>query len=836
MEFEGTQGSRGTHDGRPRADQVPRPAGPPPMPTAPPGAVPPAAPTGGGAPTAPTGPVGGGLAAPGAPAHAASTGPGAPGAPGPAVSASSSTSSTSAGLSLAEWLRTPRPAAGPGVWRYGHVPRPDQEPSETPLRAVLSGAVISFLACVLLWSLLRNGYIPYWSVPLKLFTPDDWWHPLGGGPQAGTGGVLALAVYELVVFAGVFYGLGRFGRWPYAWRRVTEARGRAAQIVLAVVVGLVAVALVRGGWIPVKGVVYALLPYERGTPTAAYANQDMVETADLFVTVAAALPFVWLALRRTGRPEATTAPAAAVADPDAPDPADWPELRAAGLAEAADRLAAEGAAGRMNDVDHTRIRAAWDTARTGPDRQAAFVRDVHARGAAAFLHPSGARQLPGRAAAHDLSLRQVRLGTVADVPRNPYPRRGTGLALDPAVLGTSMLVVGPSGSGKTTRLMRPVVESLALQALAGQAAVVAVGPAGAPLGPDEAYDVVIRIGDPASPHDLDLYGGTGDPDQAAALLADVLADDTTDPRRAATALAQLLGPFHAVHGRFPSVPELRELLDGAPGPRQDLRAALERDGHASLVRELDARERQQGAAGDPATALADRVALLDRPAFAGFFDTSGHGQPFTMRALEHPVRVRIDLPETGHAEASRLLARLVLAQFLARAVTRTDRSRFACLVLDDAAHTLTAGTVRGLQRLRSAHAGVVLGLRSLDDVPEHLRTPLLGAVGCRVALAGVTTWDGKRFAETWGTEWVETRDVTSRTVLADEPLTRVMHTLRKLVTGRAVTTDAVTVREVERERWSASDLAHAVPPGHAVLSLTHVRGEHTPPLLVDLRG
>ncbi|MFJ9578056.1 ATP/GTP-binding protein [Streptomyces sp. NPDC101191] len=841
MEFEGTQGSRGTHDGRPRADQVPRPAGPPPMPSTPPTAppsTPPAAPEGAPATAAGASPTPAGApAGPGGPAVPVGPPTVPAGAPGASAGAPASASpSPSAGVSLADWLRTPRPAAGPGIWRYGHVPRPDREPAETPLRSVLSGAVISFLACVLLWSLLRNGYIPYWSVLLKLFTPDDWWHPLGGGPQAGTGGVLALAVYELVLFSGVFYGLGRFGRWPYAWRRLTQERGRAAQILLAAVAGLVTVALVRGGWIPVKGVVYALLPYERGTPTAAYANQEMVETADLFVTVAAALPFVWLALRRTGGPAAAAAARMPAADPAAPDLADWPELRAAGLSEAADRLAAEGAAGRMNDVDHTRIRAAWDTARGAPDRQAAFVQEVRARGAAAFLHPSGARQLPGRAAAHDLSLRQVRLGTVADVARNPYPRRGTRLAVDPAVLGTSMLVVGPSGSGKTTRLLRPVVESLALQALAGQAAVVTVGPAGAPLGPDEAYDVVIRVGDPNSPHDLDLYGGTGDPDQAAALLADVLADDTTDPRRAATALAQLLGPFHAVHGRFPSIPELRELLDGAPAPRQALRAALERAGHPSLVRELDARERQDGTAGDPAGALADRVALLDRPAFAGFFDTTGHGQPFTMRALEHPVRVRIDLPETGHAEASRLLARLVLAQFLARAVTRTDRARFACLVLDDAAHTLTAGTLRGLQRLRSANAGVVLGLRSLDDVPEHLRTPLFGAVGCRVALAGVTTWDGKRFAETWGTEWVETRDVTSRTVLADEPLTRVMHTLRKLVTGRAVTTDAVTVREVERERWSASDLAHAVPPGHAVLSLTHVRGEHTPPLLVDLRG
>lgn len=183
-----------------------------------------------------------------------------------------------------------------------------------------------------------------------------------------------------------------------------------------------------------------------------------------------------------------------------------------------------------------------------------------------------------------------------------------------------------------------------------------------------------------------------------------------------------------------------------------------------------------------------------------------------------------------------MLARLLLAQFNASVAARADRSLFAFLALDDASHTLTPETVRGLQRLRSVNAGVLLALRSLDDVPEALRTPLLGAVGCRMAFSGVTTWDGQRFADTWGTEWVETRDVTHRTVFADQPLTRAIHAFRKMVTGKAVTTDAVTVRQVERERWSASDLAHAVPPGCAVLSLTSVRGERAAPLLLRLAG
>ncbi|MBB4782201.1 hypothetical protein BJY27_003162 [Streptomyces rapamycinicus] len=536
------------------------------------------------------------------------------------------------------------------------------------------------------------------------------------------------------------------------------------------------------------------------------------------------------------------APEAAAAGRPEGDPVEWPQLRAAGGHSAADRLAADARGGAMNDVDHARIERAWQSVRAGRNSLASFTDTVLRNGAASYGHPSGARDLPARTARHDLLAHQVRLGTAAEDPRNPYQHRGVGLALDPEVLGTSLLAVGPPGSGKTGRVVRPVVESLCLQALAGQVAVVAVGAAGAGLGADEAFDVVVKIGRPDSGYDLDLYGGTTDPDEAAGILAEALIGDMAaslpggDSRRAATALAQLLGPYRAAHGRFPSVPDLRELLDGSKTAVNALREALDEAGERAQARELEARVRQSGAPGDVGALLADRIALLDRPAFADFFDTAGDRRPFSLRALEHPLRVRIDLPERGHAEASRMLARLVLAQFTECAVGRVDRSLFACLVLDDASHTITPEALRGIQRLRSAHAGAVLTLRTLDDVPESLRSALLGAVGCRMACAGVTTWDGARFAEVWGTEWVETRDVTDRQIIAEEPLTKVLHFIRKVATGRAVTTQSVTVRTVERERWSASELAHAVPPGHAVLSVTSVRGEGGPPVLVDLRG
>ncbi|MEW1801866.1 ATP-binding protein [Streptomyces virginiae] len=662
-----------------------------------------------------------------------------------------------AGPTLGDWLRVPRASDGPGVWRYGHVPRAAEEPEVTPTRQLVSGALIALLAGLLLWSLLWNGYLGgFWLWPLYMFTPDSW---------AGTfPSVVASYIWYAIVIGALVFGFGRLGRWPELLRRLLF--GRAAR---------------------------PLHSAEQARPEP--GSED--------------------------------------------DPVRWPQLRGAGLGEVADRLEGEAGGGRMNDVDYARIHRAWDSVRVDPSRMRAFADSVRDKGAGACVHPSGDRDLPVRAARHDLLARQVLLGTVEDGVRNPYARRGTSLALDPDVLGTSLLAVGPSGTGKTQRLVRPVVESLALQALAGQAAVVAVGAAGAQLGPDAAYDVVVRIGDPGSVYDLDLYGGTTDPDEAATLLAEAFVGDVPgiDVRRAATALAQLLGPFRAAYGRFPAVPELRELLDQVPAAFDALRRELAADGaQQAMLRELDARTRQHGAHGDPGPALADRVALLDRPAFAGFFDTTGQGRPFSLRALEHPIRVRVDLPERGHADASRMLARLLLAQFNAAAAARADRSLFAFLAFDDASHTLTAETVRGVQRLRSAHAGVLLTLRTLDDVPEALRTPLLGAVGCRMAFAGVTTWDGKRFAEAWGTEWVETRDVTHRTVFADQPLTRAIHAFRKLVTGKAVTTDAVTVRQVERERWSASDLAHAVPPGHAVLSLTSVSGERAAPLLVRLAG
>ncbi|GHJ94403.1 hypothetical protein SNE510_39220 [Streptomyces sp. NE5-10] len=746
---------------------------------------------------------------------------------------------------VAEWLDAPRPKAAPGIWRFRHVPPTPPRERSRLAPVTVAGLLIPVVVALILWSVWRRGGVPYLWVPLQVLTPEDWWYA-GTTTARDWHGTEAHIVYSGVVFGAIVFAVARLGAWGTVVRHVLEPYGPNARAALTAGAGLVALTFVWPEWfpfvgwdpLPIASPFFSLLALLGG-------GYDIITTVPVYlltvlITVGVLWPFArvgdWRGVLRARRDARRPAAAA----PGAPAPrSTWPGPREAGQWQAADLLAAEVLAGRMNEVDAARIGHRWERSRDDARGLAGFVDTVMRQGAAAWAHPSGDRDLPRRTAVHDLLLGQVRIGRAVDAERNPAAYRGAGVALDPAALGTSMLVVGPPGGGPDGGLTAAAAEALTLQALTGTCAVVAVGGPAAPYGPDAAYDVVVRLGDPGSPYDLDLYGGLTEPDEAAALLAEGLAGDveSLDPRRAVTVLAQLLGPYRTVHGAFPPVPVLRELLEAGPGTLGDLRDRLPAEA-AAMRRELDGRIRQAGGPADPGPLLADRLALLDRPAFADFFGAgTGAARPFSLNTVaHHPLRVRVELPEHGHEEASRLLARLVLAQFLTAARSGDRRTHFAGLVLDDATGALTTGTVRALQRLRTRRAGVVLGLRTLGDVPETLHGPLLAAVGCRAALSGVTTWDGRGFAEAWGTEWVETEEVAHHTVFANQPMTRALHALRKRVTGKAVTTDAVTLKRVERERWSASELAHSVPPGHAVVSLATVDGANMPPVLVDLRG
>ncbi|MFR9726516.1 ATP-binding protein [Streptomyces sp. MS19] len=738
---------------------------------------------------------------------------------------------------LVRWLRAPRPPAVPGVWRTGHVPKPPEDPDRLGDRELHGGAALAAITGWVVWSLYANGYLPFVTWPLDWLGADSW------GTSAA--GPTLLWLYELLFAYLLVYAFARVGNGPALWRRwrpslLRRVCGRSDIPPLpprATARALAALAALWAAWrLSFLGIwtfwlepLYAVVPdswWRDGDTTAytlAYNAHYLLWTA-LLVALAAAAGGWRHVLRHFPRGAAGGTTAA-----DRARLADFAELRAAGAPAAADRLAREIKDGTMSDLDYARIEHAWRAVRSRPTALPAFAGAAETEGAAAFVHPSGDRDLPARTARHDLLTGQVRIGTALDEDRNAYAYRGEEVALDPAVLGTSLLAVGPPGSGKTGRVIRPVTEALCLRALTGQAAVVAVGTARSALGPDASFDIIVRVGDPASTHHLDPYGGAADNDEAAALLAEALVGGTrVDPAEAAAVLVQLIAPYHAAYARLPGVPELRAMLDGAPALLATLRDDLAHAGATHQQRELDARARQAQRPDDLGPQLADRLAVLDR---AGF---SLGARPFSLSALVHPVRVRVDLPGGGHAEAGRIITRLLLAQFTTAATTRADRTLFACLVLDDATAAVTPGTVRGLTQLRPNNAGAVIALRTLDDVPSALRTGLLGAVGCRMAFSGLTTWDAEHFARAWGTAWTEDQETTRTPDRAGGVLRRTVRGVRKLFTGRDTTTESVTVRRVERERWSASELAHRVPPRHAVVSMTTVGGEPSPPVLVRL--
>ncbi|MEK8172734.1 hypothetical protein NKH77_37620 [Streptomyces sp. M19] len=155
------------------------------------------------------------------------------------------------------------------------------------------------------------------------------------------------------------------------------------------------------------------------------------------------------------------------------DPAQWPELRAAGAHGRPTGWPPRRGPG-MNDVDHARIEGQWRAVRNGRTSLASFTDTVLRHGAAAWRHPR-ARAICPRAARTTTwaPARSVSVPPRRPAQSVPAPRRRAR----PGPGGARHLAAGrrAARAGKTGRLVRPVVESLCLQALARRAAVVAVG-------------------------------------------------------------------------------------------------------------------------------------------------------------------------------------------------------------------------------------------------------------------------------------------------------------------------------------------------------------------------
>lgn len=342
MDDDGTRGARGSS-----ADRVPGPALPPP-PTTPPRVPAPAA---------------------GGPRPGATPVEQHPTRPGPASPAEQPVP----GAPVDAWLRTPRPPQEPGVWRYGYTPPPPEEPEGVSNRSLLVGALISLLSALLLWSLWRNGYLPYRLVPLKLFTPGEWWNPgTSGGPRTIEGSD-ALTVYEAILFGLLAYGCGRIGNFSELFRRHVADRGQPFLALAAAAAAGLTQLLVWKEALPVVRPVLVLVASVAGGEI--YQSQTVVNVIYAVIAAAVLYPFArlgcWRELIAARRGTAAPAPDGTAAAPAAATSADqWPELRTAGWTDAADTLTAEVRTGRMSDVDVARLRHAWALATRRPDRLA----------------------------------------------------------------------------------------------------------------------------------------------------------------------------------------------------------------------------------------------------------------------------------------------------------------------------------------------------------------------------------------------------------------------------------------------------------------------------------
>ncbi|MYV99504.1 hypothetical protein GT354_14650, partial [Streptomyces sp. SID3343] len=416
---------------------------------------------------------------------------------------------------LRTWLRTPRHSEAPGVYGFGRDARRikqariEREARVRPDATLIRRAALWLV--VALFTFTGALYVYVWLVMKTM--PEFLWSVL-------------LYVVPYVVLIPLYAYLGRWHElvWPYLrpyWQRMdrrAELNGRprpeqVRRAALFLVVGFVLWMALMTPFVELLLLIFprSLLHDWQWLVRLLYNGAFLADAAWLGRWGVVLKPYLLTPREGVPGPEGD--------DESAPDADLWPELREAGQHEAADLLDDEADTGRLRDVDYLRLRRVIEAGDHDREYLADVAEEIADNGAAACRHGSGQRDVRPRRSHHDLLTGQVRIGTGTADPKNDAVYRGTGFALDPQSLGTSMIVVGAARAGEPARLLEPVIETMSLRALAGTASLVVIDGKGDEFERLDGWDREIVVGNPDSPSGLDLYGGAASPEDAADRLA-----------------------------------------------------------------------------------------------------------------------------------------------------------------------------------------------------------------------------------------------------------------------------------------------------------------------------
>lgn len=324
-------------------------------------------------------------------------------------------------------------------------------------------------------------------------------------------------------------------------------------------------------------------------------------------------------------------------------------------------------------------------------------------------------------------------------------------------LRTNMIVVAPPGGGKTRSVLKPALHFFKRTGAAVICIDAKAKADGRDLDPKE-FHLNFDLNDPQNSMRLNVWSGRT-PDEMGERLAEALMPEPGEDKRyfsdnAKDALIALATAHHVVYGEMPSLKAVLAYLRDSR-KREDLAEELRNGGLPDESEEIDGLLRINKLAdmkSDPLGSLDTALAPLARGEVAQLLTTARDGYSIE-QLLQQPVRVRFALPEGGRPRLTRIIGRLVLAQFTYAVISPDCNKRILkAAVVDEAESFVTPAIAKGMSMARENRGCYILTMQDLSQIEDPtLREDVLSVAGNKMVMAGVGDYDAKKFSALFGT-------------------------------------------------------------------------------------